>query len=164
MAPGTRLRVSRRAPIVRPVQAWGPASFENETAVDWFYLVEEATDPGAVISAVLDDALGDADELDVVISCETIAAAELAASCAGQRPAGLPDHVLGWVDTHPHRPHGAEIERAVAAVTRVRSESQLRDQWNETDMGRDGAWLRELDDLLARLRCSGAGDPATLSP
>jgi Domain of unknown function (DUF4259) len=38
------------------VGTWGAASFENETAADWFYLVEEAPDPGAVIVAALDDA------------------------------------------------------------------------------------------------------------
>ena len=45
------------------VEAWGPASFENDPANDWFLLVEEAVDPGEVIASTLDTALGDADYL-----------------------------------------------------------------------------------------------------
>ena len=45
------------------MEAWGPASFENDPANDWFLLVEEAVDPGEVIASTLDTALGDADYL-----------------------------------------------------------------------------------------------------
>ena len=72
--------------------AWGAASFENDAASDWFYLVEEAIDPGAVIASALDNALGEADKLDLDASW-AIAAAELSAACAGQALARLPDHV-----------------------------------------------------------------------
>jgi hypothetical protein len=152
------------AAIVRPVGAWGAASFENDAANEWFYLVEEAVDPGVIIASVLDDAVGEADHLDLTMSCETIAAAELSASCAGEGPSRLPDHVRHWVSTHLHEPHDAEIERAVQAVTRVRSESELQERWEETDGGPDNQWLREVDDLIRRLKRSGSGDPATLSP
>jgi hypothetical protein len=150
--------------IVRVVASWGPASFENDIASDWFYVVEEAVDPGALISAALDDALGDADYLELDVSCQAVAAAELSASCAGQTPPRLPDHIRLWVDFNPHQPHDAEIDQAVQAVERVRAESDLRDQWDEEAEGEQSPWLREIDDLLARLGRSGTGDPATLSP
>jgi hypothetical protein len=57
-----------------------------------------------------------------------------------------------------------EIGQAILAVQRVRAESELRELWNEDVDGREGRWLGEIDDLIARLRDSGAGDPATLSP
>jgi hypothetical protein len=153
------------AAIVPAVGAWGAASFENDAAAEWFYRVEEAPDPGAVIASALDDALSDADYLDLDASSEAIAAAELSASCAGQLPARLPDHVRRWAETHRHRPHDAEIEHAVQAVRRVRSESALRQRWDEAAQSpEDREWLREIDDLIARLERSGAGDPATLSP
>jgi hypothetical protein len=117
-----------------------------------------------VIGAALDDALSDADYLDVELSSAAVAAAELSASCAGQPPARLPDHVRRWVEAHPHRPHDAEIEQAVQAVTRVRSESELRERWDEATVSPHSEWLYEIDDLIARLGRSGAGDPATLSP
>jgi Domain of unknown function (DUF4259) len=146
------------------VEAWGTASFENDPASDWFLLVEEAVEPGAVIASALDTALGDADFLRLDAACEAIAAAELSASCAGHAPDRLPDHVRRWVDGHPHLPHDSEIDQAILAVERVRAESELRDLWNEDVDGREDRWLGEIDDLVARLRHSAAGDPATLSP
>jgi hypothetical protein len=144
------------------VASWGVASFENDAADDWFYSVEEAPDPGAVMAAAIDDALSSADYLEVDLCCAAIAAAELCACCAGQWAAQLPDHVRSWVQTHPHEPHADEIELAVQAVSRVREESELRELWEETA---DCAhWLAEVDDLLARLSRSGAGSPPSLSP
>ena len=121
-------------------------------------------DPGAVIASAIDHALGDPDYLELDASCEAIAAAELSASCAGQVAARLPDRVRGWVDANPHQPHDSEIEQAVQAVSRVRAESQLRELWDEAAEGQENEWLREIGDLIARLRRSGVGDPATLSP
>jgi Domain of unknown function (DUF4259) len=146
------------------VGAWGSASFENDAACDWFLRVEEVMDPGAVIASAIDHALGDADYLELDASCEAIAAAELSASCAGQAPARLPDRVRSWVDANPHQPHDSEIEQAVQAVSRVRAESELRELWDEAVEGQENEWLREIGDLIARLRRSGVGDPATLSP
>ena len=50
------------------------------------------------------------------------------------------------------------------AVQRVRAESELRDLWNEDADRGESRWLREIDDLIARLKQSGAGEPATLAP
>jgi hypothetical protein len=141
----------------------GIGSFENDTASDWFYRVEEASDPEDLIANALDDALSDADHLGLELSCEAIAAAELSASCAGQMPERLPDPVRRWVSANPHQPHGAEIDQAVQAVARVRLESALRELWDESADDED-MWLGEIDDLIARLERSAAGDPATLSP
>jgi predicted ATPase len=146
------------------VGVWGAASFENDPASDWFLLVEEAVDPGGVIASALDRALAEADYLDLDASCEAIAAAELSASCAGNAPERLPDNVRRWVDAHPHQPHDSEIDHAIQAVERVRAESELRERWDEDVNGEENRWLREIDDLIARLGHSGAGDPAALSP
>jgi Domain of unknown function (DUF4259) len=129
------------------VGAWGGASFENDAAGDWFLMVEEAVDPGSVIASALDHALGNADFLDLDASCEAIAAAELSASCAGQAPDRLPDLVRLWVDAHPRQPHDSEIEQAIEAVSRVRTESELRELWDEAAQGQHNEWLYEVDDL-----------------
>ncbi|MFZ0041930.1 MAG: DUF4259 domain-containing protein [Solirubrobacteraceae bacterium] len=142
--------------------SWGVASFENDAAADWFLLVEEATDPGAVMASAIDDALSDADDLDEDVSCEAIAAAELCACCAGQPPDRLPDNVDGWVRDNPHGMHADEVELALQAVIRVREESELRDQWQRT--GDSSQWLAEVNDLLARLGRSSAGGPPSVSP
>lgn len=146
------------------VDEWGTGSFENDPASAWFFLVEEAVDPGAVIASALDRALGEADRLDSEQSCEAIAAAELSASCAGHAPTGLPDHVRFWADSHPHEPHDSEIDQAVQAVQRIRVESDLRDYWGYRGEDEAARWLRAVEDLIARLERSGAGGPVALSP
>jgi len=148
--------------IVLAVGQWGAASFENDPASDWFLLVEEAVEPGGVIASALDAAVGEWEYLGLDRSCEAIAAAELSASCAGHPSARLPDNVSYWVDTHPHQPHDSEIDQALQAVQRVRMESGLRDYWDGSVDGE--RWLREVEDLVVRLKQSGRGEPATLSP
>jgi hypothetical protein len=145
------------------VGAWGIGSFENDCASDWFYTVEEAVEPGLTIASALDDALAEPGYLDLDSACAAIAGAELSAACAGVAADGLPDHIRRWVTEHPHQPHAAEIEQAVRAVQRVRNESELRELWDH-EMGPDNAWLRAVDDLIARLRRSGTDTPAALRP
>jgi hypothetical protein len=144
------------------MEFWGVASFENDAAAEWFLLVEEAVDPGATMASAIDDALSDADHLDARLSCEAIAAAELAASCAGYPPDRVPDSVREWIHENPHGPHADEVELAVQAVTRVREESELRDYWQAT--GDCSRWLADVDDLLSRLARSSAGSPPSVSP
>jgi hypothetical protein len=148
--------------MVELMGSWGVASFENDAAADWFLLVEEAVDPGEVMASAIDDALGDADHLEGDPSSAAIAAAELFACCAGHPPARLPDNVDVWVRVNPHGPHADEVDQALQAVTRVREESELRDQWEGT--ADQAQWLAEVDDLLARLGRSGAGGPPSVSP
>jgi hypothetical protein len=144
------------------MESWGVASFENDAAADWFLLVEEAVDPGAVMASAIDDALSGADHLEGDASCEAIAAAELCACCAGQPPDRLPDSVHRWVQANPHGPHDDEVELVVQAVTRVREESELRDHWDRT--GDRSQWLAAVNDLLARVERAGAGRPPSVAP
>jgi hypothetical protein len=144
------------------VGSWGVASFENDAAGDWFLLVEEAPDPGAVLASAIDDVLSAAEFLELDPCCEAIAASELCACCAGQLPARLPDNVDRWVQAKPHVPHPDEIDLAVLAVSRVREESELHDLWE--DAGDGPRWLAEVDDLLSRLRQSSAGTTPSVSP
>lgn len=157
-----RARRSLRA-IVGPMGAWGTGSFENDGATDWFYLVEEAVEPGLVIASALDEALAEADYLELDSAWAAVGAAELSASCAGETPDDLPDHIRRWTSEHPHQPHAAEIEHAVQAVERVQRESELRELW-EKESGPDNSWLRAVDDLVARLKRSGTDPPTALRP
>ncbi|MFL5860956.1 MAG: DUF4259 domain-containing protein [Solirubrobacteraceae bacterium] len=142
--------------------SWGVGSFENDAAAEWFLRVEEAPDPGAVMVAAIDDVLSPAEEPELDLCQEAVAAAELFACCAGQLPERLPDTVAGWIQTHSHGPHADEVVLAVQAVGRVREESELRELWEADD---DCAhWLAAVDDLLSRLGRSSAGSPPSISP
>jgi Domain of unknown function (DUF4259) len=145
------------------VGAWGTGSFQNDSASDWFYTVEEAVEPGLVIGSALDDALAEAGYLELDPASAAVAAAELLASSAGQPADDLPDHIRRWVTEHSHRPYAAEIEQAVYAVERVRAESELRERWDE-EQGPENSWLQAIDDLIARLGRSGTDTPAALQP
>jgi Domain of unknown function (DUF4259) len=149
--------------MVVTVGAWGTGSFQNDSANDWFYTVEEAVEPGLVIASALDEALAEAGYLELDSASAAIAGAELAASCAGQVPDDLPDHIRRWVTEHPHQPHAAEIDQAIQAVERVRGESELSELWEE-EQGPENSWLGAIDDLIARLRRSGTDAPAALQP
>lgn len=81
---------------------WGTGSFENDAASDWFYVLEEAVDPGLVIVSALDDVLAEAGHVELDAACAAVAAAELSASCAGEVADDLPDHIRRWVGEHPH--------------------------------------------------------------
>jgi Domain of unknown function (DUF4259) len=148
--------------MVRRVGSWGVASFENDAAGDWFLLVEEAPDPGAVMASAIDDVVSAAEFLEVGACCEAVAAAEPCACCAGQLPDRLPDDVDGWVQANTHGPHADEVEVAVRAVTRVREASELRDLWEDSE--HFSQWLAEADHLLSRLGRSSAGSPPSVSP
>jgi hypothetical protein len=145
------------------VGAWGTRSFQNDSASDWFYVVEEAVEPGLVISSALDDALAEAGYLELDPASAVIAAAELLASCAGHAADDLPDHIRRWVTEHSHQPYAAEIEQAVHAVERVRGGSEPRELWDE-EQGPENSWLRLVDELIARLGRSGTDAPAALQP
>lgn len=144
------------------MDSWGVASFENEAAGDWFLIVQEDPDPGAVIAAAIDEAVSAADELELEPARQAIAAAELCASCAGHEPERLPDRVAGWVQSNPHGPHADEVALMTDAVGRVREDSDLRRYWEQ---GQDvERWLADVDDLLVRLGRSSAGAPPAVAP
>jgi len=105
----------------------GVASFENDAAGNWFLLLEEGRDPGAVIASAIDDVAGASESLEIDACCEAIAAPVLGACSAGQLPDRLADNCHGWVQANPHRPHADEVELAAHAVTRMREDSELCD-------------------------------------
>lgn len=144
------------------MESWGVASFENDAAIDWFWRLEEAIDPGAFMAEAIDDVVGAAESPDVVACINAIAAAELCACCAGHPPVVLPDRIQAWAARNPHTPHANEIASAVEAVTLIRTEGAVREIWE--DAGDYGPWSVEIDDLLARLGRSGTASPPSLSP
>jgi hypothetical protein len=144
------------------MEPWGVASLENTAAGDWFLVVEEAPDPGAVMAAAIDEAIGAAEDLEIDPSCAAIGAAELCACCAGHVAERLPDRVRGWVQANPDGPHADEIALITQAVGRVREDSELRQFWEQA--GDSASWVADVDDLLARLRRSSAGAPPSLLP
>lgn len=128
--------------------AWGTGSFENDTALDF---VHEYKDEGIDVAIAAFERVIDEDEDEVLDSdycSEAIAGAEIVAALIGKPAAQLPSEVrrAAEIDETPEAP---VVELAKKAITRVRTGSELKDLWEESE---DAAlWLAAVDDLLARL-------------
>jgi hypothetical protein len=132
--------------------AWGAGTFENDTACDWSYQLEDAEDLSVVqgaIDAVLD--VGD-DYLDADLGCEGLAASEVIARLKGNHgeKSSYSQTVDDWVQAHPMAPPQELVDRAVLAIDRVQTEpSELFDLWNEG--GPDTEWNAVVKNLRDRV-------------
>lgn len=130
--------------------AWGINAFENDAAADWLYELEECSDL-SVISAALTAVTQIGNEyLEAPDCCNALAAAEIVAALQGRPLPDLPDNAKEWVDAHHKLDAAGLVPAALAAINRVRNNSELRELWGETD--EVTTWLMSLDDLVGRLK------------
>ena len=140
--------------------AWSHESFGNDTACDWSGPLADAVDLTYVdetLQRVLD--AGD-DDLDMDLSCEAIAAAEVVARLQGHF--GLRDAysqaVDDWVAKTRQVP-GADLANKARAVLHriVSAPSELLELWEESEDAE--AWLSAVSALRDRISVplGGAG-------
>jgi len=133
--------------------AWGHLAFDNDTANDWAYDLEEVDDLSSVETAFAElEAVG-ADYLDQDVACNALGACEVLARLQGH--AGYTNaytkKVDQWVAAHKIKPPPALLKRASAAIDRILAKnSELRELWEETDDG--DAWRKSVEDLRVRMR------------
>ena len=128
--------------------AWGVLPFENDTAVDWMWNLEEAID-----TSVLTDALESVASSEA-LSCgdceEAVAAAEVVAALRGKSPGDLPDEVGAFLRVQrKQKPPTKLSELAITVVQRIAEASDLKDRWGRSD--RAHAWQEAMKDLLQQL-------------
>lgn len=128
--------------------AWGLKSFDNDDAMDWVAEFEEA---GAeAVKSSLDAALNDNDALEAPEACEALAAAEIVAAAKTGDQSYLADGAASALARY-----GSDIATpenlvlAKDAVGRVKSQSELRELWQETD--EFDAWIKDVEALESRL-------------
>ena len=139
---------------------WNVKPFGNDTAGDWLWKLEKAKD-----ESVLNAALGANAEAD-----EAIAAAAVIEAARRQPIGKLPPKAKAWVSERGFVPSDALVERAIAAVEKIKTRSELRELWAES--GSLTKWLKEMDSLLSGLReiqslpppLRESGIPSTSSP
>lgn len=132
--------------------AWGLDTFENDTASDWAFMLEETDDLSAVqaaLQAVIDV---DEDYLDSDLACEGLAACEVVARLKGNW--GLRDvysePVDKWVEAHPITPDTAVVEQALFVTKRVLAPpSELLELWEES--GEVKEWIEKVNNLKNRV-------------
>jgi hypothetical protein len=131
--------------------AWSIESFGNDTAGDWAFGLEEASDLSLVretIQKVLD--AGD-EELDADAASEAIAAVEIIARLKGNFGPrdSFSEPADTWVKAHPQQPPQDLVDLAVQALDRVLVQpSELLDLWEESDEFE--AWKSSVLDLKNR--------------
>ncbi len=132
--------------------AWGANSFDNDTANDWAYGLEDVDDLSLLSAAITAVLTVGANYLDADEACEAIAACEVIARLKGnwgERDA-YTEKVDSWVEAHPIQPPGPLVEQAVQAINRILApKSELMELWDEG--GRNEEWHAKMDDLRARV-------------
>jgi hypothetical protein len=129
---------------------WGIGSFENDTAVEWLY--DFAANDFRLIDRTLAGVASmlPVDELDADEACEVLVAAECVAAAAGFPAANLPPEVTDWVAANqPIQVKAEYVQMAMTAVARVRTQSELKELWAESDDYE--AWVTAVSDLQTRL-------------
>ena len=130
---------------------WGVGSFENDAAQEWIAALCTARD-GAFLVSTLSAVRNLADEyLDAPDAAAAIAASEVVAALHGAPGSPLPPDAEAWVSARSAVKVSDELlETARQVVHRVRTDSELKDLWEESnELDR---WLAMLADLESRLR------------
>ncbi|MDD5262673.1 MAG: DUF4259 domain-containing protein [Methylacidiphilales bacterium] len=129
--------------------AWNFGPFDNDDAGDWLYELEKSSDTSAIADALhrVTD-IGD-EYLEAPDCSSAIAAAEIIAALHGQPVAKFPDNAKQWVDTHGTLNAAALVPTALAALQRIRTNSELKELWDESDDA--PKWYATIDDLAKRL-------------
>jgi hypothetical protein len=133
--------------------AWGHLAFDNDTACDWSYGLEDVNDLSHVESAFADLEGVGAEYLDQDVACNALGACEVLARVLG--PPGYNNaytqKVDQWVAAHKLNPSPALLERASAALDRVLGvDSELFELWSENDDAEK--WRNAVEDLRKRVR------------
>lgn len=132
---------------------WSHESFGNDTANDWAYELEDATD-FAVIEAALQVALDEGDEyLDADLAMEAIAAVEVIAKRLGKGTQSdvYTEKVDQWLETISEQPSDGLLSLAKRVLERiVADDSELKELWLESDEYE--LWLGNIQQLKDALQ------------
>lgn len=131
--------------------AWGELAFDNDSANDWAYGLDDVDDLSLVESAFDElEEVGD-DYLDQDVACNALAACEVIARLRGNAgyKNAFTEKVDEWVTAHKLKPSPALVARASAAIDRILAEdSELRELWEQGDGGEK--WRASVEDLRRR--------------
>lgn len=132
---------------------WSHESFGNDTANDWAYELEDATD-FSVIETALQVALDEGDEyLDADLAMEAIAAVEVIAKRLGKGTQSdvYTEKVDQWLETISEQPSDDLLSLAKRVLERiVADDSELKELWLESDEYE--LWLGNIQQLKDALQ------------
>lgn len=130
---------------------WGINTFDNDTAGDWSYGLEECDDL-SYVRQTLENSISSGEVLDADIASEALAACEVIARLSGnwgERNA-YTETVDDWVKGHPQEAPVGLIALATRVIDSVlREDSELRQLWEQSDEFEE--WRECVADLNRRL-------------
>lgn len=130
--------------------AWDIGPFDNDDACDWLYDLERSEDV-SLLSNTLEGVTEIGEEyLEAPECCTAIAAAEILAAMRGKPAGTLPENAREWIKKNQAREVGELLPLALSALARIRSNSELKELWEESDEAE--RWVQTVDDLTARLK------------
>ena len=130
--------------------AWGINTFDNDDASDWVYELEETGDASFVVETLETVAQYEDDYAEASACARALAAAEVVAALMNAGSSSLPNEVKQWVDQHRAIRGQEYAQTALRAVERVKTNSELKELWDESDSAAE--WYDTLQDLEKRLR------------
>lgn len=130
--------------------AWDIGPFDNDDASDWLADLEDTGDFSLIQDALrIITEMDDDDYIEAGDGNIAIAAAEIVAALHGNPNADLPENAQTWVEEFEDVDAGPLISSARAALKRLRANSEVKQQWEESgDLKR---WLAQMTDLDKRL-------------
>jgi hypothetical protein len=134
--------------------AWGVLAYDNDTANDWAYGLEDVADL-SLVEAALEAVSRFYVAADV--ACCALAACEVLARSLGRHGYrnSFTEKVDLWVARHRPQPSADLLTTANTAMDRILGPgSDLRDLWYETSNG--ATWRASVEDLRDRLRVGAA--------
>jgi hypothetical protein len=146
--------------------AWGADSFQNDSALDWLGDLCERDDASLVqttLSRVVEHGgtkqssasfverlfgrRRRTDWLTAKVASQALAAAEVVAAWRGRPSATLPDNLLAWLQRNTSFTQDI-VPLAKQAVSIVKTNSELKDLWEEGDVSK---WKTAIENLEQRL-------------
>ncbi len=130
--------------------AWGAGNFDNDTACDWAYELEESSDLSVIENSI--DAVFEEEYIDADIGCEALAAIDTVARVIGKPGTSnsYTETVDKWVAENKVTISKELLDKAVKALDQIAGDdSELFELWSESD--ELGNWQNELKALKKRL-------------
>jgi hypothetical protein len=134
--------------------AWDAGSFQNDTALDWAGNLSEKGDVAAIRVAlvrVLEERHSEP-YLEVRVACEGLAAAEIIAFWLGHPDQHFPHCLREWADRHSDSLSPDLVALARQAVCTIKTNSELKDLWEEGNGIVAPKWYAAIADLERRLQ------------
>ncbi|MCP4163288.1 MAG: DUF4259 domain-containing protein [Deltaproteobacteria bacterium] len=130
--------------------AWGIGNFDNDTACDWAYELEESSDLSVIQRSI--DAVFDDDYIDGDIGSEALAAIDTLARLMGRFGVknSYTETVDRWVSKNKLESSKDLIEKSNKALKAILGKtSELADLWSDSDEFEN--WKSEVKLLKSRL-------------